>query len=460
MEIQKLVLNQRAFFNTNATKSVEFRVNQLKRFREILQANEELIYESIYEDFGKSKFETYISELGMLYHEINSCIKQVKKWSKRKRVPTNLANFPARSFIIPEPLGCVLVIGAWNYPIQIALIPVVSALSSGNTVILKPSELALKTSNLMARLINNNFSSNYFHVKEGGVQETKELLEQKFDKIFFTGSTSVGRVVYEAAAKNLTPVVLELGGKSPTFVMKDCDLKKTVQRIVWAKFLNAGQTCVAPDYVLVEKAIQEKFQSALLAELKKNHLETEEIYENYLRIINEKNFDRLSALIDQNKICYGGKVNRENRFIGPTILNDVTFNDPIMKDEIFGPILPIIPFMDIDEAIAKVREGQKPLACYIYSTNSKVINKLLKELSFGGGAINDSIMHITNPDLPFGGVGFSGMGNYHGVAGFATFTHYKSILHKANWFELNIKYLPYTKAKMKLLKFIFEGKVF
>lgn len=460
MEIQKLVLNQRAFFNTNATKSVEFRVNQLKRFREILQANEELIYESIYEDFGKSKFETYISELGMLYHEINSCIKRVKKWSKRKRVPTNLANFPARSFIIPEPLGCALVIGAWNYPIQIVLIPVVSALAAGNTVILKPSELASKTSNLLAQLINHNFPPDYLYVKEGGIQETTELLEQKFDKIFFTGSTSVGRIVYQAAAKNLTPVTLELGGKSPTFVLKDCDLKKTVQRIVWAKFLNAGQTCVAPDYVLVEKVIQEKFLSALVAEIRKNHPDTDEIYENYLRIIDEKNVERLNALLDQKKIFYGGKVNRENRFIGPTILNDVTFDDPIMKDEIFGPILPVVPFEDLNEAIATVREGEKPLACYIYSTNSEVTNKLLDELSFGGGAINDSIMHITNPSLPFGGVGYSGMGNYHGEAGFSTFTHYKSILHKANWLELNVKYLPYTKTKMRVLKFIFEGKVF
>ncbi len=456
MDIKDIILKQQKFFNSNTTKEPDFRVIQLKKFKSLLKENEDLLYDAIYEDFGKSKYETYISEMSLIYHELNVFIKKVKKWSKRRKVSTNFANFPSKSYIIPEPLGTTLVIGAWNYPFQLSLIPAISSLAAGNTVVLKPSELPARTSAVMANIINENFSAKYFRVVEGGVKETTELLENKFDKIFFTGSINVGKIIYKAAAKHLTPVTLELGGKSPTFVMADCNIKVTVQRLVWAKFLNAGQTCVAPDYILVEKSIEKEFLTALKKEIEKYHKNESNIEDNYLRIINTNNFDRLSKLIDSDKLYCGGKTNKENRFISPTVMHKVSFDDKIMEDEIFGPILPIIAFSDLDEMIKEVKKRSKPLSCYIYSSSKKVVNKLLKEISFGGGAINDSMMHLSNSDLPFGGVGFSGIGNYHGESGFNAFSHHKSILHKPFWYESSLKYPPYSDFKMKIMKYLVE----
>ena len=456
MEIKEVISKQQDFFNSNKTKEVDFRVSQLKKLKDLLKQNEDLLYEAIYEDFGKSKYETYISELSLTYHELNLFIKHTKKWSKRKKVSTNFANFPSKSYIIPEPLGNTLVIGAWNYPFQLSLIPAISSLAAGNTVILKPSELPAKTSAIMAKIINENFPLEYFYVIEGGVKETTELLENKFDKIFFTGSIPVGRIVYQAAAKHLTPVTLELGGKSPNFVLKGCNIKVTVQRIVWAKFLNAGQTCVAPDYILVEKSIEKEFLTVLKKEIDKYHKNENDIENNYLRIINTNNFERLKSLIDDDKLYCGGKTNKENRFISPTVLNEVTFDDKIMEDEIFGPILPVISFDNLDEVIKEVKSRTKPLSCYIYSNNRKVIDKILREISFGGGAINDSVMHLSNSNLPFGGVGFSGMGNYHGQSGFNAFSHHKSILDKPFWYESSLKYPPYSDFKLKIMKYLIE----
>ncbi len=457
MEIKNTIAGQQEYFNSNQTKDVDFRIRQLKKFNKILKENEEVLYKAIYEDFGKSKFETYVSELSLLYHEINNFIKNSKKWSQRKKVPTGFANFPAKSYLIPEPLGMTLVIGAWNYPYQLSLVPAITSLAAGNTVILKPSELPSKTSRAMAQIINTHFSSDYFHVVEGGAEETLELLEYRFDKIFFTGSIAVGKIIYQAAAKHLTPVTLELGGKSPTFVLPDTNIKMTAKRIVWAKFLNSGQTCVAPDYILVDKSIEAKFLQALKHEIETQHKSTaKNIEENYLRIINTHNFDRLKKQIDTNKLYFGGKTNREERFISPTILHNVSFEDAIMQDEIFGPILPIVSYTNLDEAIKLVKARPKPLACYVYSKNRKKIAKLLKEISFGGGAINDSLMHLSNSNLPFGGVGLSGIGNYHGKAGFDTFSHYKSILDKPFWFETNLKYAPYSKKKMKIIKWLLD----
>lgn len=456
MEIRDILTQQQDLFNSNKTKNVSFRIAQLKKFKNVLKENESLLYNAIYEDFGKSEFETYVSELSLLNHEINNFIKNIKKWSKRKKVSTGLANFPARSYIIPEPLGVTLVIGAWNYPYQLSLVPAITSLAAGNTVILKPSELPTKTSEVMAKIINDNFPSNYFCVIEGGVKETTELLEHQFDKIFFTGSIPVGRIIYQAAAKHLTPVTLELGGKSPTFVLADTDIKMTAKRIVWAKFLNAGQTCVAPDYILVDQSIEETFLIALKKEIEESHKNKEDIDENYVRIINTNNFDRLSKLIDNGNVYFGGYLNRDKRFISQTILQNVSFDDEIMQDEIFGPILPVISFNDLNEAIKMVKERPKPLACYIYSKNRKTIDKILKEVSFGGGAVNDSVMHLSNSNLPFGGVGLSGMGSYHGKFGFDTFSHYKSILDKPFWFEANLKYAPYSMKKLTLIKWLLE----
>ena len=444
--------NQKNFFNSNKTKSIDFRKQQLKKLKKLLKENEDVLFEAIYRDFKKAKFETYTTELSLLYSEIETALSQLNSWSKKKRVRTNFANFPAKSYIIPEPLGVVLVIGAWNYPYQLAIAPAIAALTAGNTVILKPSEIAFHSSAIMAKIINESFDVAVFYVQEGGVPETTTLLELPFDKIFFTGSTAVGKIVYQAAAKNLTPVTLELGGKSPTFVCKDADLEITAKRMVWAKFLNAGQTCIAPDYVLVEETIKTSFLKAIVRELKKTNYCI--VNENYVQIINDRNFERLKKLIDPNKIYYGGKTDKTERLIYPTILDNCTFDDLVMQEEIFGPILPIISFTNLDEALAKVKEREKPLSCYVFTSSYAIQHKIENELSFGGGAINDAIMHISNDKMPFGGVGASGMGNYHGKFGFDTFSHFKSILNKPTWLEFNFKYSPYTEWKQKIIKML------
>ncbi len=444
--------NQKNFFNSNKTKSIDFRKQQLKKLKKLLKENEDVLFEAIYRDFKKAKFETYTTELSLLYSEIETALSQLNSWSKKKRVRTNFANFPAKSYIIPEPLGVVLVIGAWNYPYQLAIAPAIAALTAGNTVILKPSEIAFHSSAIMAKIINESFDAAVFYVQEGGVPETTTLLELPFDKIFFTGSTAVGKIVYQAAAKNLTPVTLELGGKSPTFVCKDADLEMTAKRMVWAKFLNAGQTCIAPDYVLVEETIKTSFLKAIVRELKKTNYCI--VNENYVQIINDRNFERLKKLIDPNKIYYGGKTDKTERLIYPTILDNCTFDDLVMQEEIFGPILPIISFTNLDEALAKVKEREKPLSCYVFTSSYAIQHKIENELSFGGGAINDAIMHISNDKMPFGGVGASGMGNYHGKFGFDTFSHFKSILNKPTWLEFNFKYSPYTEWKQKIIKML------
>ena len=444
--------NQKNFFNSNKTKSIDFRKQQLKKLKKLLKENEDVLFEAIYRDFKKAKFETYTTELSLLYSEIETALSQLNSWSKKKRVRTNFANFPAKSYIIPEPLGVVLVIGAWNYPYQLAIAPAIAALTAGNTVILKPSEIAFHSSAIMAKIINESFDAAVFYVQEGGVPETTTLLELPFDKIFFTGSTAVGKIVYQAAAKNLTPVTLELGGKSPTFVCKDADLEITAKRMVWAKFLNAGQTCIAPDYVLVEETIKTSFLKAIVRELKKTNYCI--VNENYVQIINDRNFERLKKLIDPNKIYYGGKTDKTERLIYPTILDNCTFDDLVMQEEIFGPILPIISFTNLDEALAKVKEREKPLSCYVFTSSYAIQHKIENELSFGGGAINDAIMHISNDKMPFGGVGASGMGNYHGKFGFDTFSHFKSILNKPTWLEFNFKYSPYTEWKQKIIKML------
>lgn len=456
MDIAKIVNQQKSFFNSNSTKEVNIRIETLKKLKHILKKNEDKLYTAIYDDFKKSKFETYLTELSLIYNELNDAIRNLKKWSKQKRVRTNLANFPAKSYIIPEPLGTILVISAWNYPYQIALIPAISAIAAGNTVVIKPSEIPNNTSKVLAQLINTNFDENHLTVIEGDVATTTELLQQKWDKIFFTGSTPVGKIIYKAAAENLTPVTLELGGKSPTFVLADCNIKITAKRIVWAKFLNAGQTCIAPDYLLVEKRVETKLLEALKKEIEDFYPHSENINENFVQIVNERNFNRLAQLIPTDKIYHGGEVNPENRSIAPTLLRNIGFEDHIMQDEIFGPILPIIAFENLEDVIKKVKEKEKPLSLYIYSINKKVIKKILHEISFGGGAINESLVQMSNPNLPFGGVGASGIGNYHSKTGFDTFTHYKSILHKTSWLEPNIKYTPFTELKSKILKFLLE----
>jgi len=456
MKTQEIINLQREYFCSNKTKSVKFRIEQLKCFRKILKDNESLLFEAIDKDFGKSQYETYITELSLVYHEIKLAIKKVKKWSRSKYIVTNLANFPGKSRVISEPLGNTLVIGAWNYPYQLTLIPAISALAAGNTIIIKPSELSQHTSATMAKLINENFDPGLLYVKEGGVKETTELLEQRFDKIFFTGSTAVGRIVMQAAASHLTPVTLELGGKSPVFVLPDANIKMTAKRIAWGKFLNAGQTCVAPDYVLVHSVIKDKLLEELKNQVGIIHGSNPKGKETYVRIINKRHFARLNDLIHRDKIYCGGETDEENLYISPTILDNISFDDKVMEDEIFGPILPVIEFSDLDDIMNKVRTRPNPLALYVFTKSSKIKKRLIREISFGGGTINDTILHLSNSRLPFGGKGFSGTGNYHGKAGFETFSHKKSILYKALWFEPFLKYAPYNKFKLKLLKWIIE----
>lgn len=444
--MQQIVEFQRDFFNAQATKSIDFRIKKLKQFETMLKQNEQLLFDAIYKDFKKSEFDTFMTELSLVYHDIAKARKKLRQWASHKTVRTNLVNFPAKSYIKPEPLGVCLVIGAWNYPYVLSFGPVVGAMAAGCTIVLNPSELPKNTSAIMAKIVSETFDNNYFAVIEGGVEETTELLRQKFDKIFFTGSTAVGKIVYKAAAENLTPVTLELGGKSPVFVTADCDLKMSVQRIIWGKFLNAGQTCLAPDYILVEKAIEQRFLEQCVKELKKREYSVDN--GNYVQIIDDRNFKRLTGMFDKDKTYHGGSSNEANRTISPTILSDVKFSDPIMQEEIFGPILPVLSYEDVDDAIAKVKKLPRPLSCYVFTGSSKVKKKVIDQISFGGGCVNETVMQITNSNLPFGGVGRSGMGAYHGEAGFKAFSHFKSMIDKPTWFELNLKYYPYSKSKL------------
>lgn len=449
-----LVKEQREFFNSNVTQDIAFRKKQLRKLKSLLQASEKELCEAIYADFQKSEFETIATELELVYKDIRMALSNLSAWAERRRVSTNLVNFPARSYVIPEPLGVSLVIGAWNYPYQLSFAPAVAAIAAGCTVILKPSEIPSNASAVMARLINENFNPEYFKVVEGGVAETQELLKQRFDKIFFTGSTRVGKIIYKAAAEHLTPVTLELGGKCPAFITADSNLRMSVKRLIWAKFLNAGQTCIAPDYVMVEEKIKDRFLELCVKEIEKREYNTKN--HNFPQIINSENLERLAGLLESEKIYYGGVVDTETRTMSPTILRDVTFEDKVMQEEIFGPVLAVITFTDLDEAISKVKTLSKPLSCYVFSNNSLVKKKVMEEISFGCGGVNEAVMQITNPNLPFGGVGPSGIGKYHGEAGFREFSNFKGVIRKTTRFELNLKYHPLTKMKLWWIRTFFK----
>lgn len=450
MDVPQIFHSQKEFFNSHQTKDIAFRKDTLLKLKNLLKANEERLYEAIYTDFRKGKFDTFLTELNLVYNEIDFFVKNLKKLSRPKKVKTALSLQPGKSYIYYDPLGVTLVIGAWNYPYQLTLSPMVSAIAAGNTCILKPSELPENTMNLLADLINNNFPSNYLHVVRGGIPETTELLKLRFDKIFFTGSPKVGQIVYEAAAKNLVPVTLELGGKSPAIITETADLDVAVKRLVWGKFLNSGQTCIAPDYLLVEDSVKPKFLSLIKEKLQE--INYSDGAEHYTSIINKRNFDRILGLVDESKVIYGGNFNAESLYIEPTIMDHVSWEDPVMQEEIFGPVLPVITYSNYDDVLNKIIEGEKPLAAYLFTNNPEEKDKLLKLVSFGGGCINDTLMHITSDYLPFGGIGNSGIGNYHGEFGFLTFSHQKSVMEKTTWGEPDWKYPPYTAKKMHWLK--------
>ena len=450
MNYQEILLSQREFFNTHKTKNVKFRKIYLEKLRDLIIQNESSLYEAIDKDFGKSQFETYVTEISFVLKDIDYYLKNLNSLSKPKKVATNLSNQIATSKIHSEPLGCTLVIGAWNYPYQLSLSPLIASIAAGNCCILKPSEMAENTMKAMAKIINENFPPEYIHVFEGGIDETTEILKLKFDKIFFTGSTKVGKIVYKAAAEHLTPVTLELGGKSPVIVTKEANIEVAAKRIVWGKFLNAGQTCVAPDYILVEEAVKEQFLELLRKYI--NEFKYEPNSEQYTKIINKKNFERLVKLINSDKIYFGGKSFEENLHIEPTILHHVNWEDDVMQEEIFGPILPVISFTNFHQALNSVLEMEKPLSAYIFTNNNEEKELFTQKLSFGGGCINDVVMHLGNDNLPFGGVGNSGMGSYHGKFGFETFSHQKAVLDRATWGEPDLKYPPYSENKIKWIK--------
>ncbi|WP_228377735.1 aldehyde dehydrogenase [Chryseobacterium gallinarum] len=450
MEIEKILLRQRDFFMTQQTKSLAFRKMYLEKLRNLIISNENVLYEAIHKDFGKSRFDTFTTEISFILNDIDYYIKNLKSLAKPEKVRTNLVNQLGKSKIYSEPLGCTLIIGAWNYPYQLSLSPMIAAIAAGNCCIVKPSEIAENTMKAISSIINQNFPSEYLYVYEGGINETTALLKLKFDKIFFTGSTRVGKIVYKAAAEHLTPVVLELGGKSPAIVTKDASLEIAARRIVWGKFLNAGQTCVAPDYLLIEEPVQEQFLEMLRKYIKEFRYESGA--EQYTRIINHSHYQRLTHLIDRNKIYCGGNFNKEQLYIEPTILSDVNWNDEVMQEEIFGPILPVITFQSYNAALNSIMELEKPLAAYLFTNNAEEKDLFTKKLSFGGGCINDTVMHLSNDHLPFGGVGSSGFGSYHGKYGFAAFSHQKAILEKRTWGEPDIKYPPYSEKKLSWIK--------
>lgn len=450
MNYADILQQQKTFFNTHATKDLDFRKAQLQKLKKLVKSNEKLLYDAIYQDFGKSEFETFVTEISFIYKDIDYYLKNLKSFAKPKSVLTNIVNQMGSSKIVFEPLGNCLVIGAWNYPYQLTLTPVIAAIAAGNTCMIKPSELPENTMKAMAKLINENFDPQFLYVVEGGVEETTAILKLRFDKIFFTGSPRVGKIVYKAAAEHLTPVTLELGGKSPAFVTEKADLQIATKRIVWGKFINAGQTCVAPDYLYVAENIKAKFLKVLIEEIKKRNY-TDNV-DHYCKIINERNFDRLEKMIDREKVVFGGETNREKRYISPTVLDNVTWEDLVMQEEIFGPILPILTYKNLETAMQTVVEGEKPLSAYLFSNDAKEQKLFTEKLSFGGGCINDTLMHLSNDRLPFGGVGNSGIGNYHGKFGFEAFSHQKAILKKSNYLEPELKYPPYSDAKLNILK--------
>lgn len=450
MNYADILQQQKTFFNTHATKDLDFRKAQLQKLKKVVKSNEKLLYDAIYQDFGKSEFETFGTEISFIYKDIDYYLKNLKSFAKPKNVLTNIVNQMGSSKIVFEPLGNCLVIGAWNYPYQLTLTPVIAAIAAGNTCMIKPSELPENTMKAMAKLINENFDAQFLYVVEGGVEETTAILKLRFDKIFFTGSPRVGKIVYKAAAEHLTPVTLELGGKSPAFVTEKADLQIAAKRIVWGKFINAGQTCVAPDYLYVAENIKAKFLKVLIEEIKKRNY-TDNV-DHYCKIINERNFDRLEKMIDREKVVFGGETIREKRYISPTVLDNVTWEDAVMQEEIFGPILPILTYKNLETAMQTVVEGEKPLSAYLFSNDAKEQELFTQNLSFGGGCINDTLMHLSNDRLPFGGVGNSGIGHYHGKFGFIAFSHQKAILKKSNYLEPELKYPPYSDAKLNILK--------
>ena len=450
MDFTELVDKQRAYFRTGATRSLEFRIAMLKKLQAAVRDNAQLIEAALLEDMNKCPSETYMTETGILLDEIRFHIRHLAGWVKERTVRTPLAQFPSRSFISPEPYGVALIMSPWNYPVQLSMDPLIGAISAGCTAVVKPSVYAPAASAAVAQILRGAFPVEYVAVVEGGRAENAALLEQEFDYIFFTGSPAVGRLVMESAAKRLTPVTLELGGKSPVIVDETANIPVAARRIAFGKVLNAGQICIEPDYLFIHESVKDAFVEAYRSALHEFFPNGDLSDMNV--IINEKHFSRLAGLLQSGKAVVGGGTDASRRFIEPTLLDEVGLDSPIMQEEIFGPILPMLPYSDIRECIGYITAHPRPLSLYLFTANPAVERLVLNSCSFGGGCINDVIIHVASSLMPFGGVGASGMGSYHGKKSFDTFTHYRSVLKKATWLDLPIRYRPYSPGRDKLVR--------
>ena len=435
--------------------NIKYRKETLTRLLFSIEENEKKIIEALYKDFKKPEFEAVLTETNYVIADLKHTIKNLNCWAKPKRVLPSILNFPSSDFIYSDPYGKVLIISPWNYPFQLAICPLIAAVAAGNSVVLKPSELTPNTSKIINDIISKVFSKNHVEVIEGGVEVSQNLLSQKWDYIFFTGSVAVGKIVAKAAAEYMTPVTLELGGKNPCIIDETANIKLAAKRIVWGKFINAGQTCIAPDYLLVQKRVKSELINHLKEEIINAYSENPELSPDYTRIVNTRNLDRLSKLIETEKVLFGGQTNIEDCYLAPTLIDETSVESTLMKEEIFGPILPIISYdkePELDEIISKY---EKPLSLYVFTTRNKFAKNIVQKFSFGGGCINDTVIHFSNSRLPFGGVGHSGIGAYHGKRSFDTFSHKKAIVKKANWLDLPMRYAPY-KGKLTLIRKILK----
>lgn len=451
-EIKQIVSGQRAWFYTGATLSVDFRIHALQKLKTCILKNEEQINAALKKDLGKSPFESYMCETGLVLSELTYMLKHIRSFAKEKSVRTPLAQFHSKSYKKPSPYGVTLIMSPWNYPFLLTIDPLIDAVAAGNTAVLKPSAYSPCTSEIIKTLIDECFDSRHVAVITGGRTENTCLLNEHFDYIFFTGSQAVGKEVMRHASSRLTPVTLELGGKSPCIVDKSANLKLAARRIVFGKYLNCGQTCVAPDYIYCERGVKDRLIKEIKKQILKQFGKQPLDRDNYGKIINEKHFDRILGLIQQEKIVHGGENDRESLRIAPTVLDNVSFGDPVMQEEIFGPLMPVLVYDSLDEAIRNINSMPHPLALYIFTSNRQAAEKATSQCGFGGGCINDTIIHLATSEMGFGGFGASGMGSYHGKDGFDTFSHYKSIVDKKTWIDLPMRYQPYRKINRKLIR--------
>lgn len=455
-EIKDLVTRQRKYFQTGATLPVSARTAALRRLYAAISSNEKEIHNALKKDLGKSGFESYMCETGLVLEEISYMLKHVQRFADEKRVRTPLAQFHSRSYQKPSPYGVVLIMSPWNYPFMLTLSPLVDALAAGNTAVVKPSAYSPYTSEVLQTILSQCFDPQYVAVVTGGRAENTCLLKEHFDYIFFTGSQAVGKEVMRNAAEHLTPVTLELGGKSPCIVDQTADIKLAARRIVFGKYLNCGQTCVAPDYIYCHRAVKDRLIKEVQKQIQKQYGKQPLRNPNYGKIINEKHFDRILGLIDEKKVVHGGNSDRKTLRIEPTVLDHVTFQDAVMQEEIFGPLMPVLTFDNLDDVIRKINSMPHPLAFYFFTSDKAAAKKVTSRCGFGGGCINDTIIHLATTEMGFGGFGESGMGAYHGKIGFDTFSHYKSIVDKKTWIDLPMRYQPYQKLHEKMVRFFLK----